>query len=246
MPASLAGVVTLAGRKSVPDRQGHVQRSRGNQHIRRSMDYAVVVDEATRALFRELADAADELIDQVEEALGADVPQSRMRETRAAVDQLAARAKEMLVGLGEHARAAMERTLGRKLADLQKRAARLPALAAGDPATGKSPDTGFVETRPLPPSPPSSAPMSGPAPHRKPARSQKAVGASRGASRRESPDIEGLLRNATVVKPYSLEQRYEPGDVIDHPTFGRGRVERTQPRTMHVQFAIGLKALRMG
>ena len=61
-----------------------------------------------------------------------------------------------------------------------------------------------------------------------------------------SPLIQASLANAAVVKPYSMEGSYQLGDVIDHATFGRGRVERLQPRAMQVQFAIGMKSLRTG
>jgi len=41
-----------------------------------------------------------------------------------------------------------------------------------------------------------------------------------------------------------MDGSYELGDIIAHATFGRGRVERLQPRAMQVQFATGMKSLR--
>jgi hypothetical protein len=199
-----------------------------------------MMDEATRTRFRELADAADELIGRVDEALAGDAPHSFMVETRAKVDALGAELRGMLAGLGERARAGMERTVGRKVTDLQRRASRLPANAAGNPAK-PAPKTAFVETRPPPPSRPPAPRSSSP---RKTARPKRETAPA--ATRPPSAQLQASLENAAVVKPYSMEGHYQPGDVIDHATFGRGRVERLQPRAMQVQFAIGLKSLRTG
>jgi hypothetical protein len=151
----------------------------------------------------------------------------------------------MLAGLGEKPRAAMERTVGRKVTDLQRRASRLPALSAGNPIN-KKPNTDFVENRPPPQSRPPS-PRSASAPRKTAPRPRRTSGMAPAPKPKPlSPLIQASLANAAVVKPYSMEGSYQLGDVIDHATFGRGRVERLQPRAMQVQFAIGMKSLRTG
>jgi hypothetical protein len=194
------------------------------------------VDEATRSRFRELAEAADDLLHRVDEALATDAPHHFMVETRAKVDALGAAMRDALAGLAERSRGTMERTVGRKITDLQQRAARLPALSAGSAARTTT-NTGFIESRPPPPSRPSAATS---APPRKPARPKRVAA----PTKPPSPSIDGLLQSAAVVKPYSMDGAYELGDIIAHASFGRGRVERLQPRTMQVQFAGGMKALR--
>ena len=202
------------------------------------------MDEATRTRFHKLAEAADELMHRVDEALVTDAPHPFMVETRAKVDALGAELREMLAGLGEKARAAMERTVGRKVTDLQRRASRLPALSAGNPIK-KKPNTDFVENRP-PPAPRPPSPRNASAPRKTAPRPRRAPGTAPASTKPLSPLIQASLANAAVVKPYSMEGSYQLGDVIDHATFGRGRVERLQPRAMQVQFAIGMKSLRTG
>jgi hypothetical protein len=204
----------------------------------------MAVDEATRTRFQKLAETADELMHRVDEALVTDAPHPFMVETRAKVDALGAELRDMLGGLGEKARAGMERTVGRKVTDLQRRASRLPALSGGNPVK-KKPNTDFVENRPPPPSRPPS-PKASTAPRRTAARPRRTTGLAPVSNKPLSPLIQASLANAAVVKPYSMEGSYQLGDVIDHATFGRGRVERLQPRAMQVQFAIGMKSLRTG
>ena len=208
------------------------------------------MDETTRTRFREIADTADELIGRVDEALVPDAPHSFMVETRSKVDAIGAELLKMLAGLSPAARSQMERTVGRKVTDLQRAASRLPVLAVGSPARTAS-NTDFVENRPAPPprppAPRSTAPRSAPprsAAPRKTTRPKRAIGGAPSAL--STAQILASIQNAVLVKPYSMEERYEQGDVIEHATFGRGRVERLQPRAMQVQFAIGMKQLRTG
>jgi hypothetical protein len=48
-----------------------------------------------------------------------------------------------------------------------------------------------------------------------------------------------------VVWDYQLTERYEKGDVISHPQFGRGFVEKITADSMEVIFREGRKALAM-
>ena len=48
-----------------------------------------------------------------------------------------------------------------------------------------------------------------------------------------------------VVWDYKLTERYEKGDVIGHPQFGRGFVESIRADSMEVLFREGRKALAM-
>jgi hypothetical protein len=57
-----------------------------------------------------------------------------MLETRAKIDDLSRRYKEVLAGLDEKTKFAAERAYGRRIVDVQKMATRLPAAAAGKPA----------------------------------------------------------------------------------------------------------------
>lgn len=198
------------------------------------------MDEATRLRFRELADSADELLHRVDDALVTDAPHGFMVETRAKVDALGRELKDALAGLGEKARATMERTVGRKITDLQHRAMRLPALSAGAAAKTTS-NTGFVESRPPPPSRPSAPGSVAPRKFVRPKRVARTIAP---AIKPLSPLTQASLQNAAVVKPYSMDGSYELGDIIAHATFGRGRVERLQPRAMQVQFVTGTKSLR--
>jgi hypothetical protein len=48
-----------------------------------------------------------------------------------------------------------------------------------------------------------------------------------------------------VAWDYKLTERYEVGDVIDHPRFGRGFVESTTMDKMDVLFREGRKLMAM-
>jgi hypothetical protein len=218
---------------------------RTSNHPQEGRDKLHYVDGTIRLRFRELADKADDLLHRVDDAFDGEASHSFMVETRAKVDALGAELKGALAGLGEKARSEMERTVGRKIADLQKRAARLPALSAGSAATTTA-NTGFIESRPPPRSRASAPKAAAPrklAPRKtvRPKRVARTIGAP---SKPPSPLTQATLDDAAVVKPYSMEGSYEVGDIIAHATFGRGRVERVQPRAMQVQFAIGMKSLR--
>jgi hypothetical protein len=45
------------------------------------------------------------------------------------------------------------------------------------------------------------------------------------------------------VRPYSAAERYEPGDRVEHPTFGQGVVETSEPGKVTIFFATGRKVL---
>jgi|SRR5262245_6195639 len=54
-------------------------------------------------------------------------------------------------------------------------------------------------------------------------------------------------KDAAVVKPYSPTNRYEEGDVLEHPTFGRGIATAVKDGTkIEVLFEIGSKTLVHG
>ena len=75
----------------------------------------------------ELGREADDLMDQVDIALEEHAPFRLMLETRAKVDALSQRYKELIATVAEPARAQIERTVGRKVVDVQKMSTRLPA-----------------------------------------------------------------------------------------------------------------------
>ena len=48
-----------------------------------------------------------------------------------------------------------------------------------------------------------------------------------------------------VVWPYKLTERFEKGDLIDHPHFGRGFIEKVTADSMEILFQEGRKLLAM-
>jgi hypothetical protein len=51
---------------------------------------------------------------------------------------------------------------------------------------------------------------------------------------------------AEVVRPFDPKQRYRAGEIIDHPEYGRGRVENVLRSSLLVRFsAAGLKPLSL-
>ena len=48
-----------------------------------------------------------------------------------------------------------------------------------------------------------------------------------------------------VAWPYKLTERYEKGDLLDHPHFGRGFVEKITTDSMEILFQEGRKLLAM-
>ncbi|MCO5165543.1 MAG: hypothetical protein M9894_04125 [Planctomycetes bacterium] len=55
-----------------------------------------------------------------------------------------------------------------------------------------------------------------------------------------------LGEDVLAARPYDPRARYAPGEVIEHPTFGRGRVERVDASRVHVVFDDGVRALAQG
>src|SRR5215470_461289 len=104
------------------------------------------MDDSVRSQFQEMAEQADELADEVEQALDEHASFAFMLKTRRRVDELAARYRALYATLDEKDRFTVDRGAGRRLSDLQKMATRLPAAPQGKPAE-KPADTGFFETR---------------------------------------------------------------------------------------------------
>jgi len=70
-----------------------------------------------------------------------------------------------------------------------------------------------------------------------------------GAIKGRTSRFQSLLRakNTAVVKPYSPKDRYEEGDVLEHPTFGRGIATAVKDATkIEVLFETGSKTLVHG
>ncbi len=66
---------------------------------------------------------------------------------------------------------------------------------------------------------------------------------------RAAEALEKEWRDALVLggapRPYAMQERFTPGEVVDHPTFGSGIVKEVQPPDkMRVLFRDGLKLLR--
>lgn len=104
------------------------------------------MNEERREALQRVSQEVEDLMDQVEQALEEHATPTFMRQTRVKVDELGARFAELRVGLDEGMRAQVERTIGRKVTDLQRLATRLPAPPRGAPAE-KAADTGFFGTR---------------------------------------------------------------------------------------------------
>jgi hypothetical protein len=54
------------------------------------------------------------------------------------------------------------------------------------------------------------------------------------------------LRGAEAVRAFAPNERYKAGEIIEHPEFGRGKIENTLPRSLLVRFASGLKPVKLG
>jgi hypothetical protein len=70
-----------------------------------------------------------------------------------------------------------------------------------------------------------------------------------GAIKGRTSRFQSLLKakNTEVVKPYSPKDRYEEGDVLEHPTFGRGIATAVKDATkIEVLFETGSKTLVHG
>ena len=73
-----------------------------------------------------------------------------------------------------------------------------------------------------------------------------AVKPVRPADLRQWEQRQAAAEPEVAVWEYRLTERYEKGDVIDHPQFGRGFVEAlTSPQSMEVLFREGRKSMAM-
>jgi hypothetical protein len=104
------------------------------------------MDAVTQSLFQELADEADELADDVENAYDEHAAFSLQLATRRKVEALSARYRAEYAKLDEKDRFLVDRGAGRRVSDLQKLAGRLPADPQGKPAA-KPADMSFFGTR---------------------------------------------------------------------------------------------------
>lgn len=89
----------------------------------------------------------------------------------------------------------------------------------------------------------------------KPAESKRArAGAAAGAagaapSRRRANQYEDLMegKNMALARRYSPQEKFDPGDVVDHPTFGVGIAKNLKGDTkVEILFKDGLKLLIHG
>jgi hypothetical protein len=79
--------------------------------------------------------------------------------------------------------------------------------------------------------------------------SRDASGATPRPPRGKASKYQSLLnaRGTAVAKVYSPKDRYEEGDVVEHPTFGRGVATLVKDTTkIEVLFEIGSKTLVHG
>jgi hypothetical protein len=81
-------------------------------------------------------------------------------------------------------------------------------------------------------------------------KSQKSTaGASAGTSSPKSEKVhndaklqlQNELATATNVRPFDRKERYRASEIIDHPEYGRGKVENVLKGSMLVRFATGLR-----
>jgi hypothetical protein len=105
------------------------------------------MDESLRSLLQSIAEEADGLGDEVENAMDEHASFATMLDTRRRVDDLSRRFREAMARItDEKDRFQCERTFGRRVADLQKMATRLPSAPEGKPAE-KIVDDSFFGTR---------------------------------------------------------------------------------------------------
>jgi len=104
------------------------------------------MDDERRETLQQIGDELIDLTEQVDQALEEHAALTFMRETRVKVDNLAERFRQFRASLDETGRAQVDRTLGRKVTDLQRMATKLPSQPMGTP-TEKAADTGFFGTR---------------------------------------------------------------------------------------------------
>jgi hypothetical protein len=101
------------------------------------------MDDALRAQLQAVGDDVDGLIDEVEAAFDEHATFTQGLATRIKVEQVTARYRELCVGLDEKDKFEAERRIGRKVADLQKMATKLPSPAQGKPSTARATDEFF-------------------------------------------------------------------------------------------------------
>jgi hypothetical protein len=101
------------------------------------------MDDALRSQFQEVGEEADSLMDEVEQAYDEHATFAFGLATRVKVEQCTARYRELCAPLDEKDKFEVERKVGRKVADLQKFATKLPAPPQGKPATAKATDEFF-------------------------------------------------------------------------------------------------------
>jgi hypothetical protein len=104
------------------------------------------MDEETKAVLAALAHEADSLLDQVEDALDEHATQAFQLQTRRQVDDVSTRYRQTCAGMNEDDKMQADRTVGRKVRDVQKMAVRLPAAPSGSAATPAA-DDAFLGTR---------------------------------------------------------------------------------------------------
>ena len=104
------------------------------------------MDDAQQAAFQAIGAELIGVIDQVDAAFDEHATFSQKVETRKKVDDLARRYRELKVGMSETDVLQVDRTLGRKVVDLQRVASPLPVLASGR-AADKPADSSFFATR---------------------------------------------------------------------------------------------------
>jgi hypothetical protein len=265
------------------------------------------MDDTQRETFRTLGEEVDGLFDEVEAAQEEHATFAQGLSTRVKVEEAVKRYREMKSSLSEMDRMQVDRTVGRKIIDLQKAAAPLPSPPAGSFVEKRGKEE-FFEARPISASSsrqpkamgveaarPRGITVGGeveawcnrcdgvhthtilavngkvplqvtchackgthkyreeaPAP-RKTASAptttyKKQTGVDRETQQRmnEKNALVEALRNATNVRPYDSKERYKVGEIIEHATFGRGKIENTLPRSMLVRFTVGLKTLKLG
>jgi hypothetical protein len=266
------------------------------------------MDDQTRSQFAAIGQETDDLMDQVEKAMEEHASFQMQLATRVAVDEVSKKFREAKTGLDEKDRFEVDRRVGRKVADLQKLATKLPTAAVGKPAA-KAIETEFFATR----APKSSRPpvTIGLQPGEKPRRpaggvpkvadeidawcgrcmmvrthiiaammgdqpaqvvcqkcgsrsrfregprekaSEKTRSTTTSAPARLTQDPKMVEKNALIdelrganeVRPFVPKEQYKAGEIIEHPEFGRGKIENTLPRSLLVRFASGLKPVKLG
>ncbi len=257
--------------------------------------------------FNALGEEADGLAEQVEAAFEEHAPFATLLATRVKVDDLARRFRELLYACTASDREIVERTIGRKMLDLQRMAIKLPQPPAGQRAE-KPASRDFMETRApsssRPPVNPGLQPgetrrekkklgttdeieswcgpcsdlrthvivaMVGDAPAQVACKVCKGLHKYRAAPPKEKPAAKQLtyagkpyvdpdaqrrakekqalldaIQSAEAVRPFTPRDRYKPGEVIQHPEHGRGKIENVLPRSMLVRFTNGLRSVKLG